>query len=128
VQEYIVWRVLDRAIDWFYLANGEYVDLGADADGITRSRQFPGLWLDRSALLKDDMPQVLAQLQTGLASAQHQAFGQSLVTKMRYLRACPSLKQAKSDFAPVATTRPELKFGLTEQSPLGDFQETRYLP
>jgi Putative restriction endonuclease len=51
VQEYIVWRVLDQAIDWFYLDNGIYVDLPPDDDGIIRSRQFPGLWLDRAALL-----------------------------------------------------------------------------
>ena len=25
VQEYIVWRVLDGAVDWFYLDNGKYV-------------------------------------------------------------------------------------------------------
>jgi Uma2 family endonuclease len=78
VQEYIVWRVLDGAIDWFYLDNGIYVDLLPDDDGIIRSRQFPGLWLDRSALLQDDMSTVIAVLQTGLASTAHQTFCQSL--------------------------------------------------
>jgi Uma2 family endonuclease len=79
VQEYIVWRVLDQAIDWFYLDNGTYVDLPPDDDGIIRSRQFPGLWLDRAALLNgNNMPQVIAVLQTGLASTAHQTFCQSL--------------------------------------------------
>jgi Uma2 family endonuclease len=78
VQEYIVWRVLDHAIDWFYLDNGTYVDLPPDDDGIIRSRQFPGLWLDRSALLNGNMPQVIAVLQTGLATDAHQTFCQSL--------------------------------------------------
>jgi Putative restriction endonuclease len=78
VQEYIVWRVLDQAVDWFYLDNGKYVDLCPDADGIIRSRQFPGLWLDRSALLNGDMPQVLTVLQLGLATTEHQTFVQSL--------------------------------------------------
>jgi Uma2 family endonuclease len=78
VREYIVWRVLDGAIDWFYLDNGQYVDLPPDDDGILRSRQFPGLWLDRSALLSGHMPQVIAVLQTGLATAAHQTFCQSL--------------------------------------------------
>jgi Putative restriction endonuclease len=81
VQEYIVWRVLDDAVDWFYLANGKYVDLLPDDDGITRSRQFPGLWLDRSALLKTDMQPVLAVLQAGLASTEHQVFSAALKAK-----------------------------------------------
>jgi hypothetical protein len=78
VQEYIVWRVLDGAIDWFYLDNGTYVDLPPDDDGIIRSRQFPGLWLDRAALLQGAMQTVIAMLQTGLASEAHQTFCQSL--------------------------------------------------
>ncbi len=78
VQEYIVWRVLDNAIDWFYLDNGTYIDLPPDDDGIIRSRQFPGLWLDRAALLDDNMPPVIALLQVGLASADHSTFCQSL--------------------------------------------------
>jgi hypothetical protein len=78
VQEYIVWRVLDGAIDWFYLDHGTYVDLRPDDDGIIRSRQFPGLWLDRTALLNGDMPQVITVLQAGLASDAHQTFCESL--------------------------------------------------
>ena len=78
VQEYIVWRVLDQQVDWFCLENGEYVDLLPDADGITRSRVFPGLWLDKTALLSGDMQGVLAVLQSGIASPEHQAFVQRL--------------------------------------------------
>ena len=50
VREYLVWRVLDRAIDGFTWQDGTYVELLADGDGITRSQAFPGLWLDRAAL------------------------------------------------------------------------------
>lgn len=78
VQEYIVWRVLDQQVDWFRLENGQYVDLEPDEDGITRSRIFPGLWLDRTALLSGDMQQVLAVLQNGITSPEHQAFVQRL--------------------------------------------------
>ncbi len=70
--------VLDGAIDWFYLDNGIYVDLPPDDDGIIRSRQFPGLWLDRAALLQGEMQTVIAVLQTGLASSAHSTFCQSL--------------------------------------------------
>jgi hypothetical protein len=79
VREYIVWRVLDQAVDWFCLKDGQYFDLLPDGDGITRSRWFPGLWLDRSALLNGDLSRVLAVLQVGLAAAEHQTFCESLV-------------------------------------------------
>lgn len=78
VPEYIVWRVLDQQVDWFYLENGQYVDLLADEDGITRSHIFPGLWLDKTALLSGNMQQVLAVLQSGIASPEHQDFVQRL--------------------------------------------------
>ncbi|MGH9833230.1 MAG: Uma2 family endonuclease [Blastocatellia bacterium] len=74
VQEYIVWQTPDRRIDWFGLADGQYAPLLPDADGIIRSRVFPGLWLDVEALLKDDMAKVLAVLQQGLASPEHGDF------------------------------------------------------
>jgi Uma2 family endonuclease len=34
VREYVVWRVLDRAIDWFRLVDGQYVLVEPDADGV----------------------------------------------------------------------------------------------
>ncbi len=82
VQEYIVWRVLDQAVDWFWLEHDKYVNLCPDEDGITRSRQFPGLWLDQAALLNGNMQQVLAVLQTGLACPVHQAFVLRLQEKL----------------------------------------------
>jgi len=74
VQEYLVWRVLDGEIDWFYLQDGQYLDLLADTDGITRSLVFPGLWLDRTALINGEMRQVMAILQLGIASEEHDRF------------------------------------------------------
>ena len=58
--EYIVWRVLEKQVDWFSLEAGEYVSLEADAAGVIKSRQFPGLWLGVAALLSGDMVTVLA--------------------------------------------------------------------
>jgi Uma2 family endonuclease len=52
VQEYIVWQVFDHKISWFYLDNDRYVDLEPGEDGLCRSRVFPGLWLDREAMLR----------------------------------------------------------------------------
>ena len=74
VQEYIVWRVLDRAIDWFVLTGGAYERLAADSDGTLKSRVFPGLWLDAQALLDGDVARALAVLQAGLAMPEHGQF------------------------------------------------------
>jgi Uma2 family endonuclease len=74
VREYIVWRVLDGELDWFVLRTGQYERLAAGSDGIMRSEVFPGLWLDATALVNDDMARVLAVLQQGLATPEHAAF------------------------------------------------------
>jgi Uma2 family endonuclease len=62
VSDYIVWRVLQDAVDWFVLDEGEYVALQPGDDGILESRVFPGLRLDVAALLADDLAGVLVQL------------------------------------------------------------------
>ncbi len=74
VQEYVVWRVLDEAIDWFVLRQGEYERLAPGDDGILRSEVFAGLWLDSAALVRHDLVTVLATVQQGLASPEHAAF------------------------------------------------------
>ena len=47
VPEYLVWRVLDRAIDWSVLRDDRYESIAPDDRGRLRSTTFPGLWLDR---------------------------------------------------------------------------------
>jgi Uma2 family endonuclease len=78
VKEYIVWQVLNRKISWFYLDEGEYLDLPADTDGIIRSRVFPGLWLAVAPVLAGNMQGVLAVLQQGMQSPEYAAFVQKL--------------------------------------------------
>ncbi|MDZ8104784.1 MAG: Uma2 family endonuclease [Nostoc sp. DedQUE12a] len=78
IQEYIVWQVFEQTVSWFSLQNGEYVTLIPNASGIIESQIFPGLWLDVSALVNDNMQQVLAVLQQGLNSPEHQAFVEQL--------------------------------------------------
>jgi Uma2 family endonuclease len=80
VREYVVWRVLDDDLDWFVLSAGDFKPLAPDADGILRSLTFPGLWLDRAALLRGDMERVLFVLQQGLATPEHAAFVKKLQT------------------------------------------------
>ncbi len=74
VQEYLVWLVFEEQIVWFALDEGEYRQIPADPDHITRSRIFPGLWFDMPALLRGDMATALAALQQGIADADHAAF------------------------------------------------------
>ena len=74
VREYIVWRVQDRAVDWFVLRDGQFEAAAPDANGIYRSVTFPGLWLDVPALLRDDLARVIAVVQEGLATPEHAAF------------------------------------------------------
>jgi Uma2 family endonuclease len=72
--EYVVWRVLDQAIDWFILREGRYERLAPDASGLYKSEVFPGLWLDPAALLRGDLVTMTEVLQQGLASPEHAAF------------------------------------------------------
>ncbi|HEY9612415.1 MAG TPA: Uma2 family endonuclease, partial [Allocoleopsis sp.] len=72
--------VLDQKISWLYLDKGEYLDLPTDADGIIRSRVFPGLWLAVSELLAGNMQRVLAALQEGVQSPEHAVFVQKLAS------------------------------------------------
>ena len=74
VQEYLIWRVYDHQFDWFRLQQGEYIQLQPHADNIICSQIFPGLWLDKIALLGGDLGTVLAVLQQGLASPEHENF------------------------------------------------------
>ncbi|TAE58850.1 MAG: Uma2 family endonuclease [Nostocales cyanobacterium] len=67
VKEYIVWRTFDQEIDWFVLADSKYVDNKPDAEGIIKSVEFPGLWLNVRALLGGDMQQVLRTLNEGIS-------------------------------------------------------------
>jgi Uma2 family endonuclease len=83
VQEYVVWRVYDRQVDWFRLENGQYVTVPADAEGVIHSHTFPGLRLAVPALLSGNLAHILAELQHGLASAEHQAFVETLTAAMR---------------------------------------------
>lgn len=74
VREYIVWRVLDRQVDWYILRGESYEKQTPAGDGILRSTVFPGLWLDPSALIRDDCDAVLEVLARGLETPEHAAF------------------------------------------------------
>ena len=77
VREYLVLLPVEREVRWFELSEGRY-ELLPTQDGIIRSRQFPGLWLDPTALLNGDLAGVLRVLQQGLDSAEHKEFVERL--------------------------------------------------
>jgi Uma2 family endonuclease len=81
VREYVVWRTLDGAIDWFALREGHYVPLGPDEAGVLRSDAFPGLWLSVPAALQRDMAAILATLRQGIKSPEHARFAAELASR-----------------------------------------------
>lgn len=78
VQEYLVWQVYDRRLDWFQWTQDGYAALTPDSSGVIHSQMFPGLQLAVPALLRGDMAQVLAILQKGLGTPEHRTFAARL--------------------------------------------------
>ena len=78
VREYVVWRVLDEAIDWFIFAEGRFEPLPADDGGVYRSRVVPGLWLDAAAMIKGDLKRVFETVAQGAQGPEHAALVQRL--------------------------------------------------
>ncbi len=83
VPEYLAILLYEREIRWHALEGDSYKLLAPDADGLWRSRVFPGLWLDGQALLAGDMARVLKRLQEGLQSPEHQQFVERLASRRR---------------------------------------------
>jgi len=73
VREYLVWRVLDREVDWYVNRGGSFERL-RPVDGVLQSEAFPGLWLDPVALVRGDGAAVEAALRRGLGSPAHAEF------------------------------------------------------
>lgn len=73
VQEYLVWRTIDRAIDWFELRNGRY-QRTIRRDGLYQSQVFPGLWLRPEDAINGRLKAIRQTLQQGCSSAEHLAF------------------------------------------------------
>jgi Uma2 family endonuclease len=74
VREYITIETFRKRIVWRMLADGLYIQQETPADGILRSETFPGLWLDAAAFWADGGTKLLAALNAGLSSEDHQEF------------------------------------------------------
>lgn len=75
VIEYMVVLAEEREVHWYYFPDDE---IRPNREGISRSRVFPGFWVDIEALLRRDSPRLLEVLQLGLASRAHGSFVRSL--------------------------------------------------
>ena len=67
VREYITVMPHEQEIVWRELVQGSYREIAPDADGLFRSRVFPGLWLDPAALWAGDLAGLAAAVQRGVA-------------------------------------------------------------
>lgn len=78
VPECVVWQVSEDRLDWLCWEEGRYIPVEPDAERIIRSQVFPGLYLATYALLAGDLARMLATLQLGLQTEEHQAFADRL--------------------------------------------------
>jgi Uma2 family endonuclease len=74
VREYVVLALRTERLFWFVRQRGKFKEVPLPKDGVFRSREFPGLWLDAEAVLRSQRPRVLAALRQGLATLEHAAF------------------------------------------------------
>jgi len=79
VEEYVVFDVDREAVHWFDLRADE--PLALPADGILRSRMFPGFWLDTAALMERDVERLADCMDAGIESLEHQAFVEQLAQR-----------------------------------------------
>jgi hypothetical protein len=83
IPEYLAVLVYEEEIRWHVLKDDRYVVMPPDPDGILRSKVFPGLWLDGTALLAGNLQQLLKRLQEGINSPEHQRFVADLAARKK---------------------------------------------
>ena len=81
VREYIAVLIEEEEVRWHRLVNGEYKLCRPNSQGIFRSKEFPGLWLDGQALWEGDIGRLVRMLERGLKSAAHATFVKKLATR-----------------------------------------------
>jgi len=82
VREYIVVETKRRAIHWFIRRDSKFVAIKPGADGLFKSRVFPGLWLEPGAVFEQSAKKLLSVLEAGLATPEHAKFTAKLSAKL----------------------------------------------
>jgi Uma2 family endonuclease len=72
VLEYVVLCMETRELVWWHFPSERMIK--PDRQGVSRSRVFPGLWIDGRALFASDTKRLIEVLEQGLASRAHSAF------------------------------------------------------
>jgi Uma2 family endonuclease len=78
VKEYLIVRPEMKQVIWRELSQNKYLEIAPGADGILRSRVFPGLWLETRALWDGNYAGLAAIVQQGLATPEHAEFVRKL--------------------------------------------------
>ncbi len=65
---------------WHHLVKHQYKVCQPNSQGIFRSKEFPGLWLDGSALWEDNIARLARTLERGLKSKAHAALVKKLAS------------------------------------------------
>ena len=74
VLEYIIVKPQKRQIVWNELVEVKYREMQPGADGLLRSRAFPGLWLNAEALWNNDRTSLSTAIQQGTSTPEHAEF------------------------------------------------------
>lgn len=82
VREYLVVIVREREVRWFVRRKDRFTAMKPDADGLLKSKVFPGLWLQPDTVFDRSARRLLATLRQGLASPEHAKFVAKLAKKM----------------------------------------------
>ena len=83
VKEYLAVLMQEQEVRWHRLIDGEFHVMPLPSDGVYRSHVIPGLWLAAAALLAGNLTRVLAVLQEGISSPEHQKFVKKLADAHR---------------------------------------------
>ena len=82
VLEYLIAVPVWQEISWFERTVSGFQPIEHDADGILRSRCFPGLWLHVPSLWDFDLAGMNEVLRQGLATQEHAAFAARLAGRL----------------------------------------------
>jgi hypothetical protein len=83
VREYVAVIVEQKQVRWHRLVKGESRLCRPTSDGVFRSKEFTGLWLDAPALWRLDLTGLLGTLERGFQSAAHAAFVKKLAARRK---------------------------------------------
>ena len=82
VLEYLIVKSKKRQLVWNELVEGKYREIQPGADGLLRSRVFPGLWLNAEALWNCDYAALSAAIQHGTSTPEHAEFVRKLASNL----------------------------------------------